>query len=170
VTDDISTASVDRPWPAGGSPAHARPDTPAVSRRHRSWLPTWGLIATKHLELRKRRALMIVVAVLTVGLPVLVLGLRLVFHAVDPHSYGPAGSPAVFAFLCNPLAEFGFIIAATLGATAGTSDLTDGVFRHLVTTGGSPSRALPGPDPGRPGHPAPPCGRGLRHGVPGHQL
>jgi hypothetical protein len=80
---------------------------------------------------------MIVVAVLTVGLPVLVLGLRLVFHTVDARSYGPAGSPAVFAFLCNPLAEFGFIVAATLGATAGTSDLTDGVFRHLVTTGRS---------------------------------
>ena len=137
MTDDISTASVDRPWPAGGSPAHARPDTPAVSRHYRSWLPTWGLIATKHLELRKRRVLMIVVAVLTVGLPVLVLGLRLVFHTVDARSYGPAGSPAVFAFLCNPLAEFGFIVAATLGATAGTSDLTDGVFRHLVTTGRS---------------------------------
>ena len=35
------------------------------------------------------------------------------------------------------MAEFGFIIAATLGATAGTSDLTDGVFRHLVITGRS---------------------------------
>ena len=43
----------------------------------------------------------------------------------------------MFGFLCNPMAEFGFIIAATLGATAGTSDLTDGVFRHLVTTGRS---------------------------------
>ncbi len=137
MTDDTSTASVDRPQPAGGSPAHARRDTPAAGGRPGSWLPTWGLVATKHLELRKRRVLMTVVAVLIVGLPVLVLGLRLLFHAVDPRSYGPAGSPAVFGFLCNPMAEFGFIIAATLGATAGTSDLTDGVFRHLVTTGRS---------------------------------
>ncbi len=43
----------------------------------------------------------------------------------------------MFGSLCNPLAEFGFIVAATLGATAGTSDLTDGVFRHLVITGRS---------------------------------
>ena len=43
----------------------------------------------------------------------------------------------MFAGLSNPLAEFGFIVAATLGATAGTSDLTDGVFRHLVITGRS---------------------------------
>jgi hypothetical protein len=43
----------------------------------------------------------------------------------------------VFQFLCQPMAEFGFIIAATLGATAGTTDLTDGMFRHLVITGRS---------------------------------
>ena len=35
------------------------------------------------------------------------------------------------------MAEFGFIIAATVGASAGTTDLTDGMFRHLVITGRS---------------------------------
>ena len=33
--------------------------------------------------------------------------------------------------------EFGFIVAVALGATAGTADLTDGMFRHLVITGRS---------------------------------
>jgi hypothetical protein len=80
---------------------------------------------------------MIVVVLLTVGLPVIVLGLRLAFHAFDPASYGPAGSPTVFAALSNPMAEFGFIVAATLGASAGTTDLVAGVFRHLVITGRS---------------------------------
>jgi hypothetical protein len=80
---------------------------------------------------------MVVAVLLTVGLPVLVLGIRLLFHVVDPKSYGPAGSPSAFQFLCQPMAEFGFIIAATLGATAGTTDLTDGMFRHLVITGRS---------------------------------
>ena len=102
-----------------------------------SFVPTWPLIATKFLELRKRRGLMVAVLLLTVGLPVVVLGIRLLFHLVAPHSYGPAGSPSVFAGLTAPMAEFGFIIAATLGATAGTSDLADGVFRHLVVTGRS---------------------------------
>jgi hypothetical protein len=102
-----------------------------------SWIPTWGLITTKQLELRKRRGLMVAVLLLTLGLPVLVLGIRLLFHAVDPRSYGPAGSPSVFASLCNPMADFGFIIAATLGASAGTTDLAAGVFRHLVITGRS---------------------------------
>ena len=32
---------------------------------------------------------------------------------------------------------FGFIVAATLGGTAGSADLTDGMFRHLVVTGRS---------------------------------
>jgi len=102
-----------------------------------SWVPSWGLVATKNLELRRRRGLMLVVILLTVGFPVLVLGLRLLFHAVDPRSYGPAGSPSVFSGITNPMAEFGFIVAATLGATAGSTDLTEGVFRHLVVTGRS---------------------------------
>ncbi len=100
-------------------------------------LPTWRMIATRQLELRRRRGLMIVVALLTVGLPVLVLGLRLLFHAVDSGSYGPAGTPGVFVGLANAMAEFGFIGAAALGTAAGTNDLSEGVFRHLVVTGRS---------------------------------
>jgi len=89
VTGDTSTASAALPREDGGARRHA-----AAGRRYGSWIPTWGLIATKHLELRRRRTLMVVVVLLTVGLPVLVLGLRLLFHLADPKSYGPAGSPA----------------------------------------------------------------------------
>jgi hypothetical protein len=106
-------------------------------RSYFGWLPTWGLITTRHLELRKRRVLMIVSTVLIVGLPVLVLGLRLAFHLADPKSYGPAGTPGIFQALCDPLANFGFIMAAAIGATVATSDLSDGMFRHLVITGRS---------------------------------
>ena len=80
---------------------------------------------------------MITVAVLIVAPTVLIYGLRLLFHAVDPHGYGLAGSPAIFSQLSNLIAEFGFIAAAALGAAAGTTDLTDGMFRHLVITGRS---------------------------------
>jgi ABC-type transport system involved in multi-copper enzyme maturation permease subunit len=120
---------------APGPPAATAADGHAV--RGGSWIPPLGLISTKFLELRRRRGLMIVIFLLTIGLPVLVLGLRLLFHVVDPSSYGPAGSPNVFSFLSNILAEFGFIIGATLGAAAGTTDLSEGVFRQLVVTGRS---------------------------------
>jgi hypothetical protein len=119
----------------GRSPAPAEPTT--VGRRLGASLPTWGLIATKHLELRKRRGLMITVVVMTIAPTVLILGLRLGFHLFDPAHYGPAGAPSVFAGIANLTASFGFIIAAVVGAAAGTTDLNDGVFRYLVITGRS---------------------------------
>jgi len=80
---------------------------------------------------------MVVAVLLTVGLPVLVLGIRLIYHLADPKGSGPAGNPGIFQDLMNPMDSFGFIIAATLGAAAGTTDLSDGMFRHLVITGRS---------------------------------
>lgn len=109
----------------------------SLPRRLVSALPSWDLITTKNLELRRRRGLMVAVFVFTLALPVLVLGLRMLFHAIDPSKYAPAGNPGMFSGIVNPMSEFGFIIAATLGAAAGTTDLNDGVFRHLVATGRS---------------------------------
>jgi len=74
---------------------------------------------------------------MTVVPTVLILGLRLAFHLFDPAHYGPAGSPSTFAGIANLAAEFGFIVAAVIGAAAGTTDLNDGVFRYLVVTGRS---------------------------------
>jgi hypothetical protein len=102
-----------------------------------SAVPTWELITTKNLELRRRRGLMIAVVALILAPPVVVLGFRLLFHAVDPSEYGPAGNPGVFNGVLNTMASFGFIIAAALGTAAGSTDLTDGMFRNLVITGRS---------------------------------
>lgn len=102
-----------------------------------SWLPTWPMINTKLLELRKRRTLVIVTVVFIVGLPVIFYGIRLLFHLGDPARYAPAGAPDAFATAGILMGEFGFIAATALGATAGTADLTDGMFRHLVITGRS---------------------------------
>ena len=102
-----------------------------------SWLPSWGVIDAKLLELRKRRALMIVTVLFTVALPVIFYGIRLAFHLSDPARYAPAGAPDAFATAGILMGEFGFIAAVALGATAGTGDLSDGMFRHLVITGRS---------------------------------
>ena len=121
--------------------SEARSPAPAartpITRRLGASMPTWPLIATKHLELRKRRGLMITVAVMTIGPALLILGLRLAFHLFDPAHYGPAGNPDTFDAITNLAAEFGFIIAAVIGAAAATTDLNDGVFRYLVITGRS---------------------------------
>jgi hypothetical protein len=96
------------------------------------------MIATRILELRKRRGLMITLALVTIGIPTVFLAIRLLLHAVDPKTYGPAGGYSIYtAMVPGVLYIFGFIVAATLGATAGSSDLTEGMFRHEVVTGRS---------------------------------
>jgi hypothetical protein len=110
-----------------------------TSNDHRgSWVPNGAMILTRFMELRKRRGLMIALIVVTIGIPAIFLTIRLVAHAVAPHSYGPAGGYDIFnALVAGVLYVFGFIVAATLGCTAGSVDLTEGMFRHLVVTGRS---------------------------------
>jgi len=96
------------------------------------------MIATRFMELRRRRGLMIALILVTVGIPTVFMVIRLLLHAFAPKSYGPAGGYDIYtALVSGVLYVFGFIVAATLGATAGSADLTDGMFRHLVVTGRS---------------------------------
>ena len=55
------------------------------------------MITTKNLEIRKRTGLMITMLVLIVLPTILFYGLRLLFHAIDPHTYS---RPATRA--CSP--------------------------------------------------------------------
>jgi hypothetical protein len=96
------------------------------------------MIMTRFMELRKRRGLMIALIVVNIGIPTIFLAVRVVAHAVAPHTYGPAGGYGIFeALIAGLMYVFGFIVAATLGCTAGSVDLTEGMFRHLVVTGRS---------------------------------
>lgn len=108
------------------------------SDRRGSPIPNRAMIVTRFVELRRRRGLMIALASVTVGIPAIFLGVRLVLHAVAPKTYGPAGGFDVYTGLsAGVLFTFGFIVAATLGCSAGSMDLTEGMFRHLVVTGRS---------------------------------
>jgi len=115
------------------------PSAPTAKPDHRgSWIPSGGMISTRFMELRKRRGLMIALIVVIVGIPTVFLAIRLLLHAFAPHTYGPAGGSAIYgALVSGVLYVFGFIMAATLGATAGSADLSEGMFRHLVVTGRS---------------------------------
>ncbi len=124
--------------PATTSPVPAA--APAGSSRdHRgSPIPNGAMIATRFMELRKRRGLMIALIVVNIGIPTIFLTIRLLAHAFDPKSYGPAGGYSIYTGLvAGVMYVFGFIVAATLGCTAGSADLSEGMFRHLVVTGRS---------------------------------
>src|SRR5208282_397856 len=91
----------------------------APSDHRGSWVPTVRMIAARWTELRKRRGLMAVLALVTIGIPTVYLAIRLILHAADPHTYGPAGGFNVYVgMVAGVLYVFGFIVAATLGATA----------------------------------------------------
>ena len=113
--------------------------SPHGSRDSRgSWIPTPAMISTRFMELRRRRGLMIALVVVKVGNPPVFLLVRLLAHAIAPRSYGPAGGYDIYTgIVAGLMYVFGFIIAATLGCTAGSVDLTEGMFRHMVVTGRS---------------------------------
>jgi len=129
MTTAPATATLPAPpsAPAGGAPDHRG-----------SPIPTFHMITTRFMELRKRRGLMIALILVNIGIPSVFLTVRLLAHAFDPKSYGPAGGYSIYTGLvAGVMYIFGFIVAATLGCTAGSVDLTEGMFRHLVVTGRS---------------------------------
>ena len=135
VPNDTSNSEFEA-QPSSGTLAERSGDSGYDGRG--SWIPNSAMIATRLMELRKRRGLMITLIALTIGLPTLFLVIRLLLHAFVPRSYGPAGGFAVFTSLvAGVLYIFGFIAAMTLGATAGCSDLADGMFTQEVVTGRS---------------------------------
>lgn len=122
---------------AGPSDPSPSLSTPPPDHR-RSPIPTAGMIASRFTELRKRRGLMILLVLVTIGIPMMFLGIRLILHAAAPKTYGPAGGYEIYTgMVSGVLYTFGFIVAAALGATAGSSDLTEGMFRYEVVTGRS---------------------------------
>jgi hypothetical protein len=121
-------------------PGQAVPAAPAGQPRDRrgSPLPTGAMISATLMELRRRRGLMVALVLMAIGLPGLFEGIRLLLHAFAPRTNPPAGGDMIFAVLvAGFLPTFAFIAAATAGCTAGSRDLTEGVFRHLVITGRS---------------------------------
>ena len=124
---------------ATAPPDPLSPASDGAAQDHRgSWVPNRAMIATRIMELRKRRGLMIALVFVNIGIPTVFLVVRLLAHAFAPHSYGPAGGYDIFSNLvAGVMFIFGFIVAATLGCTAGSVDLSEGMFRHLVVTGRS---------------------------------
>jgi hypothetical protein len=128
--------------PGGGARATDQPVQAALAGHSRdrrsSPIPTADMIATRMMELRRRRGLMIALVVVNIGLPALFLLIRLLLHVFAPRTSPPAGGDMIFVVLAAGfLPTFGVITAIMVGCTAGSRDLTEGMFRHLVVTGRS---------------------------------
>ncbi len=122
------------------TPDPAVPNVPAGRTRDRrgSPIPAVGMITASLTELRRRRGLMVALVLMSIGLPGLFVTIRLLLHAFAPLTNPPAGGDLIFTVLvAGFLPTFAFISAAVAGCTAGSRDLAEGVFRHLVITGRS---------------------------------
>ena len=142
--------------PASGTsaPGQALQTEPGGHSRDRrgSPIPTVGMIATRVMELRKRRGLMIALIVATIGFPALFLLIRLLLHAFVPRTSPPAGGYDIFTVLV------GRLLADLRLHRRGHGGLHCGIARphrrNVPAPGGDrpvPAGALPGPDPRRTG-------------------
>ena len=95
------------------------------------------LLSAEILKLRRRRALMAWCALLTIGSVVIAYGVVVALHAANPASHGPAGGAENLQNLMWLLISLGSVAAAILGTTAGSQDVSAGVFRDLAVTGRS---------------------------------
>jgi uncharacterized membrane protein len=109
----------------------------AAHDQRSSPIPPVREVSAKFMELRKRRGLMIAVLLLTLGLTIVLNAIFLILHGVDAHTYGPAGGLKKFRGLSLAFVDLFGISAVLVGAAAGSTDLSAGMFRHLVITGRS---------------------------------
>ena len=93
------------------------------------------LIGAEVLKLVRRRGLMAWSLILTVGSVLVAEIVLVVLHAVNPDHHGPAGGATNLDHTIFLAAGLGTVAAILIGATAGTQDVSNGVFRDLVVTG-----------------------------------
>jgi hypothetical protein len=93
------------------------------------------LIGAEVLKLVRRRGLMAWSLLLTVGTVLIAEIVLVVLHAVNPDHHGPAGGASNLENTVFLASGLGTVAAILIGATAGTQDVSNGVFRDLVVTG-----------------------------------
>lgn len=99
-----------------------------------------ALIRADMLKLARRRGLMIAAIVIVIGLPVIVLAVRAIGHAADPGTFEEYGGGDGYDVITGVLGFGLFVTTILLGAVAGSTDESRGVFRDLVATGVSRPR------------------------------
>jgi hypothetical protein len=95
------------------------------------------LTSAEALKLRRRRGMLAVVSLLTVGLVLLVFAVTAIQHASNPAKYGVAGGAKTWTDALSVLVLMSLTAGVIVGSTAGTQDIESGVFRDLAATGRS---------------------------------
>jgi hypothetical protein len=97
------------------------------------------LVSAEVLKLVRRRGLMAWALLLTIGVALLAVGILLGLHAANAAHHGPAGGAENLRNLTHLIAGLATVAAIIVGATGGSQDVANGVFRDLVVTGRSRS-------------------------------
>jgi hypothetical protein len=102
-----------------------------------AFTPDRSLVAADLLKLRRRRGLVAVTALLTVGAMAITYGIIELLHVASPATHGPAGGVVNLGHGAWVASALGAVAAAIVGSMAGSGDLEAGVYRDLVVTGRS---------------------------------
>ena len=93
------------------------------------------LVYAEWIKLFRKRGLLWGSLVSIIGGLIIVFIILESLHLANPDRYGPVGGTNVFDAWSMGLALMGAVVAIIMGATAGTADVSSGVFRDLVATG-----------------------------------
>lgn len=95
------------------------------------------LIKADVLKLRRRRGMLALAFLVTVGAATLIYTITALRHGSNPIKYGPAGGLKNYHSSIGFLNAMVLVVATLVGATAGAADIESGVFRDLAATGRS---------------------------------
>ncbi|HUR85804.1 MAG TPA: hypothetical protein VMY78_10700 [Solirubrobacteraceae bacterium] len=95
------------------------------------------LIRADALKLRRRRGLLVLCLLLTLGIEAITYTVAAIQHAGDAARHLPAGGALAFDGSMFVMTMMMLVVGAIVGATAGAQDLESGVFRDLAATGRS---------------------------------
>ncbi len=95
------------------------------------------LISAEVLKLRRRRGMLVLAALLTLGVALLMFAVAGIQHSGDPGRYRPAGGVIGYDDAAFVLTMMAMVVGVIVGGTAGTQDIESGVFRDLAATGRS---------------------------------
>jgi ABC-type transport system involved in multi-copper enzyme maturation permease subunit len=99
--------------------------------------PARSLVAADLLKLRRRRGLVAVSSLLTIGATVVTYAVMELLHVANTAKHGPAGGITNLGHVAFLATLLGAVVAAIVASSAAVGDLDAGVYRDLVVTGRS---------------------------------